>query len=94
MSTDRAWLHRADMKRLSDWADASGRADVWRALTSTLEEQALRDLLRMLDRLQPPERIHELRTLEETQDRLGAASMGPSPRRFSGACLNRPTTPE
>ena len=61
----------------------SGTAEAWQELTGVLDEQTLRELLRCLVQLDPPERIHETKVLEQTQDDSGAGFCGMLPQQIS-----------
>ena len=80
---DRSWLAAGEIAEFAVLASDAGKAEDWIELTGILNEQALRELLRCLVQLDPPERIHELKALEQTQDDLGAGFYGMLPQQIS-----------
>jgi len=80
---DRSRLVAGEIAEFAVLASDAGKAEDWKTLTEILDEQTLRELLRCLVQLDPPERIHELKGLEQTQDDLGAGFYGILPRQIS-----------
>ena len=80
---DRSRLAAAEITEFAVLASDAGRATDWKKLAEILNEQALRELFRCLVQLDPPERIHELKALEQTQDELGAGFCGMLPQQIS-----------
>lgn len=79
---DRSRLIRGGIEEFAVLASVAGKAEVWEELTDTLDEGTLNELLRCLVQLDPPDRIHELRALEKTQEELGAGFYGMLPQQI------------
>ncbi|MEE8593094.1 MAG: hypothetical protein V3T03_03095 [Candidatus Bipolaricaulota bacterium] len=80
---DRSRLVAGEIAEFAVVASDAGEAAAWKELTATLDEQALTEMLRCLVQLDPPERIHEMKALEQTQDDLGAGFCGMLPQQIS-----------